>query len=121
MKFKNKKEFGSWGEEKAIEYLLEREYKILFHNYRNKLGEIDIIASKDRLLLFIEVKSRKNNSFGSPQTAVNYKKQVKIKKVAKYFIMENNYKNFQYRFDVVLVLYSQFNDLVNIKHLKNSF
>lgn len=98
------KQFGDIGEKIAQNYLKDCCYKILKTNYKNKIGEIDIIANDDDFLVFVEVKYRKNNFFGLPREAVNSEKQRKIRMVAMSYI--NKYKLFdkQCRFDVLEVL-----------------
>lgn len=97
-------QFGDIGEKIAQNYLKDCCYKILKTNYKNKIGEIDIIANDDDFLVFVEVKYRKNNFFGLPREAVNSEKQRKIRMVAMSYI--NKYKLFdkQCRFDVLEVL-----------------
>ena len=119
MKFKNNIKFGRWGEEKASKYLSAKGYKILENNYRLKFGEIDIIAGKDDLIVFIEVKTRSNIDYGFPQAAVTTTKQEKIKKTAQFFLHESNYHDYQIRFDVISILYQ--NEVIKIEHLKNCF
>ena len=97
-------EFGKIGEEIAQNYLKNNGYKIVKNNFRNKIGEIDIIAYDRDILVFIEVKYRKNSQFGLPREAVNSYKQRKIRMVASAYI--NKFKLFdkQCRFDVVEIL-----------------
>lgn len=119
MEFKSNIEFGRWGEEKAKSYIEEKGFKIIEKNFRISRGEIDLIAEKENTIIFIEVKTRKNSFFGPPQSAVNFKKQNKIKKVAKYFLVNNNYKDYKKRFDVIAIIYNNKN--IDIEHYKNSF
>ena len=69
---------GNFGEDEAIRYLIKNKYKIIERNYSCKLGEIDIIAKDKDVLVFIEVKTRTNDKYGSPSLAVNYYKKRKI-------------------------------------------
>ena len=70
----SKQIIGQKGEEFAGKYLIENGYKIVERNYRFKRAEIDIIAKKGKLLVFIEVKTRKNNNFGFPEEFVSDRK-----------------------------------------------
>ena len=72
-----KKFLGRAGEVKAVDFLKKKGFKILKTNYKTALGEIDIIAEDDGVVVFIEVKTRTDDSFGVPSEAVNYKKQQK--------------------------------------------
>lgn len=83
------KKIGNWGEDFAVLKLQENGYKLITKNYRTKLGEIDIIASLNDTLYFIEVKTRTSIKFGFPQEAVNNKKLNKIKLVGQIFL--NNF------------------------------
>ena len=109
------KQFGDIGEKIALNYLKECGYKIVKTNYKNKIGEIDIIASDGDFLVFIEVKYRKNNRLGLPRETVKGEKQRKIRMIAMSYI--NKYRLFdkQCRFDVLEVLGDE------IKHIKNCF
>lgn len=78
-KIKNNIE-GKKGEIKAVLFLKQHSYKILETNFKNKIGEIDIIAEKDGVIVFIEVKNRSTYRFGRPIEAVDFRKQNKIKK-----------------------------------------
>lgn len=105
--FSNKtfnKVVGDSGEEIAKNYLKKQGYRIVKTNYKNKIGEIDIIAYEKDVLVFIEVKYRKNDAFGLPREAVNYHKQMKIRKVASVFINQNRLFDKVCRFDVVEIL-----------------
>ena len=75
----NKRQIGSNYEQKAVQYLLENGYTILQQNYRNRCGEIDIIARKKCMLVFLEVKYRTTREFGSPLEAVDWRKQNQIR------------------------------------------
>ena len=97
---------GESGEEAACALLKKNGYKILVRNYKNRLGEIDIIACDKDTICFIEVKSRHSNKFGFPQEAIFASKQRKISKVALSFLKENNLFDKKARFDVVSVMYS---------------
>ena len=103
----NKRQIGSIGEDMAVEFLKSRGVKILERNYQNRFGEIDIIGREDNTLLFIEVKYRKNESFGYPLEAVGFAKQEKIRKTARFFLNENHYYHYNIRFDCIGIIGSQ--------------
>ncbi|MDR3628779.1 MAG: YraN family protein [Desulfocapsaceae bacterium] len=96
--------FGRSGEEIAAAYLQREGYRILQRNYRQKCGEIDIIASDRGTLVFVEVKTRKDAAFGTPFEAVTRKKQRQIGRVAQEYLGRNNLFNTPARFDVVSIL-----------------
>ena len=92
---------GDFGEEKATKYLKKQKYRIIKRNFKNKLGEIDIIAKQKDVVVFVEVKTRTDESFGFAAEAVDAKKQQKIRNVALLYTQKHNISNF--RFDVVEV------------------
>lgn len=73
------------GENAACQYLKVRGFTILERNFRKGYGEIDIIALKGKVLIFIEVKTRSNNNFGDPFEAISKKKLAKLIEVAKFY------------------------------------
>ncbi|RKD34417.1 YraN family protein [Thermohalobacter berrensis] len=109
---------GIIGEKIAAKYLTKNKYKVLEKNYKNKIGEIDIIAKKDKTIIFIEVKTRKNLNYGYPYEAVNKRKRNKIINTAYCYIRQNKLNNTQYRFDIVEVY---LNKKEKINHIKNAF
>lgn len=76
---------GKLAEDFAVKLLSGKGYKVIDRNFRSKLGEIDIIALKDNALVFIEVKARWSNKFGSPEEAVTPSKLWKIRRTGEYY------------------------------------
>ena len=99
----NKRGRGSFYEEVCVEYLIKNGFDILHRNYRCKLGEIDIIAKKDDIIRFIEVKFRGSGSYGSALEAVDFRKQRRIMRVASWFLNEYRLNDAQCSFDVMTV------------------
>lgn len=111
----NTHKLGVAGEQKAVEYLQKNGYKILERNFTTKLGEIDIIASKQNTIIFVEVKQRESLKYGYPREAItNYKAQ-KIRKVAQLYLKIHKLMCEKVRFDCVEILAD------NITHLENCF
>ena len=79
-------EFGREGEETAVRFLRRKGYRILATNFRWHRAEIDIVAMDKGEMVFVEVKSRKGQSFGSPEGAVDRRKQQQIAKVAAHYL-----------------------------------
>lgn len=96
---------GEMGENLAAEYYCKQGYTILQMNYRTRHGEIDIIAQKENLLIFVEVKSRKQNAIAAPREWVTRKKQEKIMMAADEFLVNFMINEPYVRFDVVEVTY----------------
>lgn len=108
---------GEAGELSAINYIKEKGYTIVERNYHSRYGEIDIIAKKDNVYVFIEVKYRKNTAYGYPREFVNIKKQDKIRKTALIYISERDLPGADFRFDVLEITRS----FSNIEHIENAF
>ena len=86
MNMNRRSELGKFGEDFACRYLQQQGYKILFRNFRCRIGEIDIIAVKNDVLSFIEVKTRQSKTYGLPCEAVNLSKQKKIYRCAEFYM-----------------------------------
>lgn len=95
---------GKSGEAKAAKYLKKCGFSIVRKNYSCKHGEIDLIAQDGEILVFIEVKTRSQQSFGCPASAVNPRKQMQISKVAHHYMVEQQTGDMDARFDVISVL-----------------
>ena len=95
---------GKEGEDIAADWLASRGYTIVARNYRQRFGEVDIIASQDEYLVFIEVKARKSDQYGSPLEAVTYRKQRQLSRIANDYLMRTNGQDTCCRFDVVSVV-----------------
>ena len=106
---------GDIGEELATRYLIKNHYKILDRNFKNSIGEIDIIAKTKDIVVFVEVKYRSTNLFGEPKEAVNIFKQQKIQKVAMCYLKLKKLEDKNIRFDVIEIL----DDKIN--HIENAF
>lgn len=109
---------GKSGEDLAKEYLISNGYRILLTNYRNKIGEIDIIAMDKDILVFVEVKTRTSISYGYAFEAVDYRKQRKIINTSMVYIKYHNIFDTQLRYDIIEV-YKTKN--IKINHLENAF
>lgn len=107
---------GKFGEDRVAEYLQENGYKILDRNFNCKMGEIDIIALDKEEIVFIEIKTRMNNSYGLPSEAVNKQKLKHIYKTAQYYLYIRNLENENTRIDVIEVYIK--NNKIQINHLK---
>jgi putative endonuclease len=115
----NRQKLGQTGESLAAWYLKKNGYKIIEQNYRTPLGEIDIIAREKKIIVFVEVKSRRSNRFGNPKWAVTPQKQRKISRVALQYLKSTRQMNISARFDVVAV--SSNRDEPRIEIVKNAF
>lgn len=98
------KTIGQSGEDAAADFLRRAGYHIVERNCRLAGTEIDIIAEKDRILCFIEVKTRKSKDHGSPEEFVDPRKIRKLIRGAKLFSARKRFRDFQVRFDVIALI-----------------
>lgn len=112
----NNAQTGREGETAAANYLIKKGYRILEKNYRYKRSEIDIIALKEKLLVFVEVKTKTTVAFGYPEDAVNYNKIKKVLEGADHYIYEKDWC-LNIRFDVIAINRST----KEIKHFEDAF
>lgn len=98
----NRRKIGKSYERIAENYLQEQGITILERNYRTSQGEIDLIVEDSRYVIFIEVKYRKDASYGQPWEAVSKRKQQKICRVARQFCYTGKIKK-QIRYDVISI------------------
>ena len=107
--FLKPKSLGEWGEGHVAGLYRNRGFKIFDRNYFNRkgkrLGEIDLVAIKDRLVVFVEVKTRTSARFGTPAEAVNIFKQQRLLKACKWFLQNHpEFADYQQRIDVVAII-----------------
>lgn len=111
---------GRWGEDEAVHFLRRNGVKILQRNYRTPVGEIDIVAQHRKQLVFVEVKARRTTHYGTPQEAVDERKQRQIIRTAQWYISEHKVDRLQPRFDVIAVM-PDLNGQAQIDHVANAF
>ncbi|MBI4733528.1 MAG: YraN family protein [Rubrobacteridae bacterium] len=112
---------GQRGEELSAVFLRSNGYSILHRNYRTKIGEIDIVATKSGILIFCEVKTRQSAAYGYPIEAVTPKKQKTIRTIAEYYVATDKtiQKFDEIRFDVISITIT--NGKHSIDHIENAF
>ena len=111
---KQNKKLGKEGENIAVKYLKNNGYKILERGYKNPFGEVDIIASKEEVIAFIEVKTRLNENYGAPSEAVDRKRREKYLRAAEYYFYGKQI-DVTVRFDIIEILRGEIN------HIENAF
>lgn len=113
----NKREVGAKYEDIAANYLMRHGYKIIERNYHNKFGELDIIATKDGMLIYTEIKFRSGEEYGKPLEAVDIKKQRRISRAAAWHYAKNGaLEDMPCRFDVIGICGDG-----SIRHIENAF
>ena len=113
----NNKNTGNFGESIAACYLRCKGYKILERNFLVQGGELDIIAEKRGEIAIVEVKTRKDFSYGDPRDAVNYYKKKNIVFATKCFLKRNSIEGKRVRFDVIEIILKK----LRINHIKDAF
>ena len=94
---------GHKGEAVAAKYYQQRGWLLLNHNYRTRMGEIDLILYKEGTLVFAEVKTRAGRMLDAPAAAVDARKQRRLILAAQYYLQHSPYADASIRFDVVEV------------------
>lgn len=113
---------GAWGEALAAAYLQKKRYKVVATNYRSRFGEIDLIVSNRKNLVFVEVKLRRSAHFAQAREFVDRRKQDKIRTTAEIYLSEFP-TNLQARFDVIEIYAPHGTDTLKpeIYHLEDAF
>ncbi len=112
---------GHHGERIAVSWLRSTGHKILSRNYRGpKGGEVDIIARDGKLLLFIEVKTRKAGQQSRPLNAVNQEKQALIQRGARHWITQLGHPKPAWRHDIIEVILEE-GEKPMVNHVRNAF
>ena len=106
---------GIYGEDKIVSYLKKRGWTILERNFRYQKKEVDIIASREDIISFVEVKARNSNQFGRGFEAVDNHKKRHILSVARYYVEKYKLQNINIRFDVASI------DCDVIRYIENAF
>jgi putative endonuclease len=110
---------GSYGETVAQEYLQDRGLRILETNYRFHRAEVDIVAEEGDILVFCEVKTRSDDSFGAPEHAITAQKIQQIRRVAGAYLVKHGVRDRQCRFDVIGILVA--GGVIRLNHTRNAF
>lgn len=116
-----RKSTGQSGEDYAVKYLKKNGFSIMDRNYSNttgkRIGEIDIIATRDAILHFVEVKSRigdKESLYAAEQN-INSSKLRKLERISQIYLKEKNLLNLDFQFDAIIIV---FDSKLNILHFK---
>lgn len=114
-------EFGQWAENNVAQYLKQKDYSILDRNYQKKWGEIDIIAEKNGVLIFVEVKANKKEIAGfEPENRVSPEKLRRISRAIQTYLAAKKYSPNQDRqVDIIALTLDKDRGVAKIKHFKN--
>lgn len=114
-------DFGRWGEDEAVRFLERKGYVILEKDWRVGKRDLDVIAlTEDRsTIVFVEVKSRENNSFQEPEEAVDVQKMRNLAVAANAYIKQNGV-SLDVRFDIISIV-GKISQLESISHIEDAF
>lgn len=113
---------GAWGESLAAEYLLKKKYSIIAAGYRCRYGEIDLIVTNKKYLVFVEVKLRKTDKFAGAKEFVDFHKQNRLRTTAELYLSQYP-TDLQPRFDVIEIYAPEGTETKKpvIHHLEDAF
>lgn len=112
---------GERGERAATRHLKKHGLRIITTGFRNRLGEIDIVALDKDTVVFAEVKTRRHHGAGHPAEAVDERKQQQLGRLALAFCKQHGLGDTRARFDIVAVTWPDTNKSPTIKHIPNAF
>lgn len=124
----SKTALGKYGEKLALEHLLGLGYKLVCANYQiddftsgKKIGEIDLVMTDADEVVFVEVRTKKDDLNGTPLDTITTRKRRQIERCARYFIESNSIENQYCRFDVVGITMGDNDSAPILNHVKNAF
>ena len=109
---------GQMGEAIAREYLKKKGYKILAQNFKTKYAEIDLIARQKNEMVFVEVRTKRGETFGTPEESLNRKKMIKLRKNAWAYVGRIGWQG-PYRIDAVCIVLKSDNAVERLEHYEN--
>jgi len=120
-RFKTRIITGITGEQIATSEMMQKGYQILENNYRCHIGEIDIVASNNEFLVFVEVKTRtEGKTKVDPLISITQKKRQKLKNLGMFYVRQKGIYNKQPRFDVIAIMLLK-NKKHTLQHIENAF
>jgi putative endonuclease len=111
--------FGALGERVAERWLRSKGWKVLQRRFRSGHRDIDLVAEREGMVAFVEVKARRGEAFGDPVEAVHWRKRRELWRSASVWISRHGRPNESYRFDVIAVLVRGAE--VRIRHVEDAF
>ncbi len=116
----NRRDVGILGEKLAVNFLKRRGYSIRETNFRCKQGEIDIVSEKNDFLVFVEVRTKTNNDFGSPEESITHAKKEKVIASALAYISTHRNSSTLWRIDFVAVELDRNGKAIRIELFENA-
>lgn len=109
---------GIWGEQLAADYLCEKGYLLLEHDWHSNHRDIDIIAQQGDVIVFVEVKTRRNCEYSDPLQAVDYQKLRNLRYAINHYLHYRQFYN-PWRFDVITIVGHVGCDNPEINHIED--
>ena len=117
----DRKLLGRWGEKRCERFLKRKGLKKLARNFFCKTGEIDLVmVDTDRAIVFVEVKTRANDSFAPAEALITPAKKSRLYRTARYFLTVYTIEDRPFRFDVVTIVLGR-SGPIEIRHYENAF
>ena len=120
------RELGKWGEQLAADFLIKQGYSILAQNARTPYGELDLVAKQtgtfkrdETTIVFVEVKTRRSQSYGYPEESITTRKQEHLISAALHFLQENPDLESDWRIDVIAIEHYKNREPI-IRHFENA-
>lgn len=118
----NRRQKGAAAEQAAADYLLSLGYRIRDKNWRCRSGELDLVAEEDRILVFVEVRSRsQNTAYGTAAESVDVRKIRQVRSVAEVYLHYSQQENREIRFDVIAVELGADLSIASLQHIEGAF
>lgn len=115
-----RKSLGDFGENLAATHLMASGYTVVGRNYRTREGEIDVIASKDGVLAFVEVRSRRGSRMGSAAESITRAKAERMVMMAEAYASQHIGLPASHRIDVVAIDFTPAGKLASLRHIENA-
>lgn len=113
-------ELGDYGEGVALEHLLSEDYTLVTRNWRSEGGEIDLVMMDGAVLVFVEVKTRIGDRFGSPEESITPAKGERLNRLAMTYLMEHDQFDQSWRIDVVAIEATAQRSILRLDHYVNA-
>ncbi len=117
----NRSALGAQGEQIAERFLRTKGYRILARNVRSKLGEIDLVATEGKALVFVEVRSASGSGFGRPEESLRGRKQGRLSRLARAYLTRHRLEPQAVRFDLVTVVRSGNTSSASVHLIRGAF
>jgi putative endonuclease len=112
-------ELGTYGEQLAKQFLVDKGYRVLEQNWRYGRAEVDLIVSQDGKIIFVEVKTRRSDEHGHPEDFVDWKKEKQLEFASSAYIDKKNHQG-EIRFDIIAIVFEN-KEIYNINHIEDAF